>query len=94
MEDSALPHSVVYDTPDLHLASFLRCRGFAIVDLRREDNRTIFLFKDAPELRHAIVDYANDGHIAVRSFCNTLRDLKSLTRESGDRRGATFGNRS
>jgi uncharacterized protein DUF5659 len=93
MADFPLPHSVFYDTPDLHLASFLRCRGFAIVDLRRKDNKTIFLFQDAPELRRAIVDYANDGHIAVRSFCNTLRDLKSLTRETGDLRGATFGNR-
>ncbi len=80
-----------YDTPDLHLASFLRCRGFTIADLRRESNRTFFVFQDSPELRRAIVDYANDGVVGVRLFCNTLRDLKSLTRNAEDRRSATAG---
>ena len=68
------------ETSDLNLASFLRCRGFPFVDLRRDPARTYFVFEDSAELRHAILDYANDQLVPVRSFCNTLRDLKALTR--------------
>ncbi len=70
-----------FETADLNLASFLRCRTFTIVRLKRQnETKTIFVFEDSPELRRAIVDYANDGEVPVRTFCNTLRDLKGITR--------------
>lgn len=69
-----------FETSDLNLASFLRCHSFAIRDIRRQGGRVLFVFPDSPELRRAIVDFANDGTVGVRSFCNTLRDLKGLTR--------------
>lgn len=70
-----------YSTADINLTSFLRCRRFPIMNMRREgDTRVLFVFHDSPELRHAIVEYANDGEVPVRSFSNTLRDLKSLLR--------------
>ena len=70
-----------YVTTDINLTSFLRCRKFPIARIMREgETRVIFLFHDTPELRNAIVDYANDGDVPVRSFSNTLRDLKSLVR--------------
>ena len=77
-----LPEPVhrLYETTDLNLASFLRCRSFTIVDIKRQTGKTIFLFADSPELRLAILDFANDGSVAVRSFCNTVRDLKAITR--------------
>jgi hypothetical protein len=68
-----------YETCDLNLASFLRCRNFPIVDIQRHNLKTAFVFADSSELRAAIIDYANDGLVAVRSFCNTLRDLKAIT---------------
>lgn len=70
-----------YITTDINLTSFLRCRKFPIVRIKREgDTRVLFLFCDTPELREAIVAYANDGDVPVRSFSNTLRDLKALVR--------------
>lgn len=70
-----------YVTTDINLTSFLRCRKFPIVNIKREgETRVFFLFCDSPELRNAIVEYANDGEVPVRSFSNTLRDLKSLVR--------------
>ncbi|HVF22825.1 MAG TPA: cytochrome D1 domain-containing protein, partial [Pyrinomonadaceae bacterium] len=36
--------------------------------------------QESPELRKAILDFANDAVIAVRSFCSTMRDLKAITR--------------
>jgi hypothetical protein len=69
-----------YETSDLILASFLRSRSFNIEGIRRQSSRTIFVFDDSPQLRAAILDYANDAPVAVRSFCSTMRDLKAITR--------------
>ena len=69
-----------YDTTDLTLASFLRCRSFTINDIRRQNGKTVFIFEDSSQLRNAVLDYANDGSVSVRTFCGTLRDLKAITR--------------
>jgi uncharacterized protein DUF5659 len=69
-----------YQTTDLTLSSFLRCRGFAIENIKQNNGRTLFLFQESPELRSAILDYANDAAVSVRSFCSTMRDLKAITR--------------
>src|SRR4026207_419012 len=69
-----------YQTTDLTLTSFLRCRGFAIENIRQNNGRTLFMFQESPELRQAILDFANDAAVAVRSFCSTMRDLKAITR--------------
>jgi hypothetical protein len=74
-----LPYQV-YETTDLNLASFLRCRGFNIEDIKRENGRTTFIFNHTAELHHNILDFANDGPVGARSFCNTARDLKAITR--------------
>jgi len=69
-----------YETSDLNLASFLRCRNFSIVEIKRQSGKTTFAFTDNDELRTAILDFANDGEVRVRSFCNTVRDMKAITR--------------
>jgi len=78
--ESAKALEPVFRTPDLTLASFLRCRGFEIAALNREDGKTSFVFKDSIELRGAVLEYANNGRVEVRSFCGTMRDLKAITR--------------
>ena len=69
-----------YQTTDLTLTSFLRCRGFQIESIKQNNGRTLFIFQESPELRGAILDFANDAVVAVRSFCSTMRDLKAITR--------------
>jgi hypothetical protein len=69
-----------YETTDLSLASFLRCRDFPIHDIKRQNGKTIFVFEDSSQLRTAVLEYANDGSVSVRSFCSTMRDLKAITR--------------
>jgi hypothetical protein len=69
-----------YETTDLTLASFLRCRNYTINNIKRQNGRTIFVFDDSPTLRAAVLEYANDAAVAVRSFCSTMRDLKAITR--------------
>ncbi|MDQ1524811.1 MAG: hypothetical protein QOG00_2654 [Pyrinomonadaceae bacterium] len=74
------PTRVPFETTDLMLASFLRCRSFMIEALKRQNGKTIFVFDDSAQLRQSLLDYANDGTVAVRSFCSTMRDLKAITR--------------
>ena len=74
------PPEPTYQTTDLMLASFLRCRNFQIKDIKQNKGRTLFVFNDSPELRQAIIDFANDSTVAVRTFCGTVRDLKAITR--------------
>ena len=69
-----------YQTTDLTLTSFLRCRGFQIENIKQNNGRTLFIFHESPELRGAILEFANDAAVAVRSFCSTMRDLKAITR--------------
>lgn len=69
-----------YQTTDLTLTSFLRCRGFQIENIKQNNGRTLFIFQESAELRTAILDFANDASVAVRSFCSTMRDLKAITR--------------
>jgi hypothetical protein len=78
--DSLETRDKTFDTPDLTLASFLRCRDFKISNIRRQNGRTVFVFEDTPQLRSAVLEYANDGSVSVRTFCGTMRDLKAITR--------------
>jgi len=75
--------SATFGTVDLNLAGFLRARGFEIVGVRNHDSRATFLFAESDMLRHAIMDYINDGPVGVRTFSSTLRDLKALVRDIG-----------
>jgi hypothetical protein len=60
-------------------ASFLRCRNFTIRETKRHNGRTCFTLDDSPQLRQAVIDFA-DGTDAVRTFSSTIRDLKVTTR--------------
>jgi len=80
MDSSAPELKQSYQTTDLTLTSFLRCRGFAIENIKQNNGRTLFIFQESPELRRAILDFANDEVVNVRSFCSTMRDLKAITR--------------
>jgi len=79
MKSSTEPQPV-FRTSDLTLASFLRCRGIEIADLTRQGGKTSFVFEDSTQLRDAVLEYANNGSVAVRTFCGTMRDLKAITR--------------
>jgi hypothetical protein len=77
---SSKPSESIFRTQDLMLASFLRCRDFEIAALTRQDGKTTFVFEDSAQLRSAMLEYANNGTVPVRTFCGTMRDLKAITR--------------
>lgn len=76
------PHGV-FETKDLGLTAFLWCRGFSLASFRHQDERTVFVFDNSTDLRLAILEYTNDGLVGVRTFFNTLRDLKGIVAPAG-----------
>ena len=79
-DEQPLATRIPFETIDLMLASLLRCRSFMIEAIKRQHGKTIFVLDDSAQLRQSLLDYANDGTVAVRSFCSTMRDLKAITR--------------
>jgi transposase len=75
-----------FGTPDLTLAGFLRCRDFRLRGIEARGDRALFVFSDSPALRRALVDYANDAPVPVHTLCETIRHLKSLSRQILDSR--------
>ncbi len=83
LAETAEVSSRKFETADIVLASFLRCRNFDLLNLKRSSNGAIlFVFLDSPELRHGIVDFANDGIVPVRCFYSTLRDFEAISRHA------------
>jgi len=69
----------MYRTTDFYLACYLRCRGYELKDLRREDQRVAFLFEDRPSRRATVIGfYNNKGEVRPLSFAGTIKDMKAL----------------
>lgn len=75
-----------FRTADLTLASFLRCRDFRLHEIEAQGHRARFVFADSPTLRRALIDYANDAAVPVHALCETMRHLKSVSRQILDSR--------
>jgi hypothetical protein len=68
-----------FETTDFYLASYLRCAGYALLGLRREGTRAVFIFTDRPERRSTVMAfYANQGSVPPLAFVGAIRNLKAL----------------
>ncbi len=76
---TTMNRATIFKTSDLDLASFLVAKNFKLQDIIRTD-RCYFVFTNSADLHSAMVAYANDDHVKVRSFLRNLRDLKALTK--------------
>jgi len=78
----SMPHNTTlgtFDTTDFYLASYLRCVGYDLLDLRREGTRAVFVFADRPERRAAVLAFYNsEGGVAPLAFVGSIRDMKAL----------------
>lgn len=68
-----------FETRDVHLACFLRCTGYDLVDLRAEGRHKVFVFRDRPSRREDVMGFYGDA-ISVRplAFASTIKDMKGL----------------
>ena len=63
---------------DVHLASYLRAKGYQIAQVRPDGRRTEWVFADVPE--KVILDYYNGAdQISARELFNAFREMKGLS---------------
>jgi hypothetical protein len=68
-----------FETSDFYLACFLRCTGYALVNLRAEGRRKVFVFRDSPSRRDDVLAFYGDGAaVPPLAFSATIRDMKAL----------------
>ncbi len=69
----------MYETSDFYLACFLRCMGYHLADLKRAGGRSLFVFRDRPERRTAVMSfYSDQAQVRPLAFVGIIRDMKAL----------------
>jgi hypothetical protein len=75
---SPVPESQ-FETSDFYLACYLRCAGYALLDIHRQGQRCIFVFADKPERRaDTMAFFRGDGSVRALAFVGSIRELKAL----------------
>jgi hypothetical protein len=53
--------------------------GYELLDLRSEDRRRVFVFKDKARRHEDVLDYYSEsGNVRPLAFAGTIKDMKSL----------------
>ena len=72
-------NSEAFETRDFYLACFLRCSGYALLDLRPDGRRKIFVFKDSPKRQADVLSFYGDNTtVRPLAFSSTIKDMKAL----------------
>ena len=71
--------NIPFETRDFYLACFLRCTGYALIGLRAEGRRKVFMFRDCPSRRGDVLAfYSDDAAVPPLAFSATVKDMKAL----------------
>ncbi len=63
---------------DVHLAAYLRAKGYKIAEVHPDGRRTEWTFADVPE--SVILDYYNGGDlVSARELFNAFKEMKGLS---------------
>jgi hypothetical protein len=70
-----------FETHDLALAAYLRCREDSLLDVRREPSgRCAFVFADRPTRERDVVALFDEAEtVPARQYAETIRMLKART---------------
>ncbi len=68
-----------FETRDFYFASFLRCVGHELLDLRPEGRRRVFVFRDT-DARHGDVMalYGDGASVRPLAMSSSIKDMKAL----------------
>ena len=73
----------VFETSDFYLASYLRCIGYALDDVRRDGRRVVFVFGDKPARKTDLMAFfGNKAEVNPLQFVAAIKDLKALIHNS------------
>ncbi len=68
-----------FETRDFYLACFLRCTGYALINLRPEGRHKVFVFKDQPARPADVIAFYGDATtVPPLAFSSTIKDMKAL----------------
>ncbi len=68
-----------FETRDFYLACFLRCTGYALLGLRAEGRRKVFVFEDRPGREADVLSFFGDQTtVPPLAFSTTIKDMKAL----------------
>lgn len=67
-----------YSTIDFWLAAYLRVRGLKLIDVKKENSRSVFIFEDTENRESYIKDFYNNALVEVGSLKTAVQDIKSL----------------
>ena len=68
-----------FETRDFYLACFLRCTGYALLNLRPEGRRKVFVFEDRPARQADVMAFFGDSTtVPPLAFSSTIKDMKAL----------------
>ncbi len=68
-----------FETRDFYLACFLRCTGYALLGLRAEGRRKVFVFEDRPGREADVLSFFGDQTtVPPLAFSTIIKDMKAL----------------
>jgi len=67
-----------YSTSDFWVASFLKVKGFRILNVRREAGRSVFIFEDRPDREGLLRDFYNNASVGVNDIKSAAQDIRAL----------------
>ena len=69
-----------FKTNDLYFAAFLKTAGFELMDVLKEDNKKLFVFKAEKTVLNKIqTDFINGiSKVVAKDLIDNLRNLKTL----------------
>lgn len=68
-----------FETRDFYLACFLRCPGYALLNLRPEGRYKVFVFRDKPTRPVDVIAFYGDSTtVPPLAFSSTIKDMKAL----------------
>lgn len=71
-----------YETTDMGLTAYLRCKGLAIKELKQDRGKVTFVLKVvAQNVQQYVMDYFNGAEVSAIDFLNKLNETKTLMRQ-------------
>ncbi len=68
-----------FESSDFYLSAYLKAEGFELMDVRREGRRAVFVFRDRPDRREAVMAFfSNKAAFRPMAFVAAIREMKAL----------------
>jgi len=70
-----------YETTDMGIVAFLRCKGYKVSDLKRDGSKVVFVFDDQAERKQLVLDYFNGAQVSCIDFQTKLVEARTMMRQ-------------